>query len=362
MERLMLKYIEETPFESESYLSQELCEGSLELIQRMADKQPVVLTGCGTSYHLAMLGERYFESVGLVSAKAVPSFDLAWYRSEAVKGKIVIAISQSGASKASRDAIAAAKKQGAYVVSITAAPDTMMAKEADSHILLPGGPEKALPKTRVFTTGALLLLRLAYETRKKSDSSYKSPFPQPAALRAAMEKALSDNRAVVDEAAKAWNKYEIFTFIGSGPAWTLSCEIALKMRENNYTYSEGYESEEFGHGRTCSFYPDRPLTAFAMRGPGVARTGDILNNAIDMKLPTMAVVEEGVTGLPETDYVVRIPAMPCEFTAAIVAALPMQLFSHQFTLVRGLNPDMIRLDDPEFDVSHHKWIFPPGTH
>ena len=362
MERLMLKYIEETPHESELYLSQDLCSEALALIQKMADKQPVVLTGCGTSYHLAMLGERYLESVGLVSAKAIPSFDLAWYRSEMTKGKIVIAISQSGASKATRDAIAQTKKQGAYVVSITSSPETKMAKESDSHILMPGGPEKALPKTRVYTTGSLQLLRLAYETRKKSDSTYKSPFPFPQALKSAMEKALNDNRAIIDEAAKAWNKYENFTFVGGGAAWVLSCEIALKMRENNYTFSEGYESEEFGHGRTCSFYPDRPLVAFVMQGPAVERTGDIINNAKDMKVPTMAVIEEGVTGVPKTDYVIPVPSMPCEFTSAIVAALPMQLFSHQFTLLRNINPDMIRLDDPEFEVSHHKWIFPPGTH
>ena len=361
-EKLMLKYIEETPGESELYLNQDLCPEATALIQKIADKRPVILTGCGTSFHLALLGERYFETIGQVTAKAVPSFDLAWYRAESAKDKIVIAISQSGASKATRDAIAEVKKQGAYVVSITASSESKMAKESDSHILLPGGPEKALPKTRVFTTGSLQLLRLAYETRKKSDSSFKTPFPQPAELKTAMEKALTDNRAIIDEAAKEWNKYDMFTFVGGGPAWVLSCEIALKMRENNYTFSEGYETEEFGHGRTCSFFPNRPLVAFVMRGPCIERTADVINNAIDIKVPTMAVVEEGVTGLPKTDYVIRTPAMPCDFTAAIVAALPMQLFSHQFTLVRGINPDMIRLDDADFKLSHNKWIFPPGTH
>lgn len=361
-ETLMLKYIQESPAVSEEYLNSALDKDSLALIEKLANKQPVILTGCGTSYHLALLGERYFQSVARVDAWPIPSFDLAWYRAEQCEGKIVLAISQSGASKATRDAIAVAKQHNALTVSITAGPETPMAKESDLQLVLPGGKETALPKTRVYTTGAVQLLRLAYEARRLTDPDYASPFPAAHELREAMERVLEKNQKTIDIAAQTWNDYEMFTFCGAGAAWVAACEAALKMRENNYTFAEGYETEEFAHGRTCSFMSGRPLVAFALRGPSVHRTADIINNAKDLQVPTMVIVEEGVEGLPETEYKLWVPAMPSEFAAAIVAALTMQLFSHQFTLFRDVNPDTIRLDQPDYELSHNTWIFPPGTH
>ena len=359
---LMLKYIEETPGETESYLNRALDENSIELIKKMAARIPVVLTGCGTSYHMALLGERYLQVVAGIDAKALPSFDLAWHRPELAEEKIVIAISESGASKATRDAVAEAKKKNAFIVGITGSAETPIVKESDLCLILPGGRETALPKTRIFTTGAVQLLRLAFETRKLSDDAFPSPFPRPEELRMAMEQVLSENRKTVDFAANAWNNFEMFTFAGSGAAWVAACEAALKMRENNYTYAEGYEIEEFAHGRTRSFAKDRPLITFVLNGPSVGRACDLINNAIDLGVPTMAVVEEGVSGLPNVCYTIKIPKMPSEFTSSIVATIPMMLFSHQFTLMRDIDPDLIRLDQPDFEISHKKWIFPPGTH
>lgn len=359
---LMRQYIEESPDETETYLSSSLDDGSIKLVEELAAGRSVILTGCGTSYHLALLGARYLQAIANIDARAIPSFDLAWYQPEISAGKVVIAISQSGASKATRDAIAQARKYDTQIVSITASDDTPMAQESDLHLVLPGGRETALPKTRVFTTGAVQLLRLAFEIRKLSDGQFSSPFLPPTDLRLAMEQVLNQNREMIDLVASKWNKFDLFTFVGGGPAWVVACEAALKMRENNYTFAEGYEVEEFAHGRTCSFETNRPFIAFALRGPSIARIGDVIANARYLNVPTMAIVEDGIDSLPEVDYTLKIPRMPSEFTAAILAAMPMQLFSHQFSLVRNIDPDTIRMDQPDFKFAHRKWIFPPGTH
>jgi len=359
---LMRQYIEESPQETEKYLNSPLDDDSVQLVRDLSNGQSLVLTGCGTSYHLALLGARYFQSIAHIDARAIPSFDLAWYQPEVTEGKILIAISQSGASKATRDAMAQAKKYCTKIIGITASEETPMAKESDLHLILPGGWEKALPKTRVFTTGAVQLLRLAYETRKINDGLVASPFPEPSDLRRKMDLTLQQNLTIIDRIAEDWNNYEMFSFVGGGPAWIVACEGALKMRENNYTFADGYEVEEFAHGRTCSFQKDRPLITIALRGPSVNRIWDILANARYLHVPTLAVVEEGIDPLLDADYLIKIPSMPSEFTAAILAAMPLQLFSHQFTLMRNIDPDAIRLDQPEFEFAHHKWIFPPGTH
>jgi len=359
---LMLKYIEETPGEIETYLNSPLDGGSLKLISELSIRRSVVLVGCGTSYHVALLGERYFQVIAGINAHALPSFDFALYRPELVRDKILIAISESGAAKPTREAVDEAKKRNALTAGVTGSAETPIAQVADLHIVVPGGPEKVGPKTRTFATGTVLLLRLAYEVRKLNDASYPNPFPEPAVFRLALEKAYSDSRKTIDKAASDWCDLEMFTFTGSGPAWVAAFEAALKMRENNYTFAEGHETEEYAHGRTRSYAKDRPLIVFALNAPGIERCIDLINNALENKVPVMVVAEEGVSEIPHVDYLIRIPKMPSDNISSIIAAMVMMMFSHQLSLAKKIDPDIIRLDQQEFLTSHRKWIFPPGTH
>jgi glucosamine--fructose-6-phosphate aminotransferase (isomerizing) len=329
-------------------------------VEALRAGKPLIVTGCGTSYHTALVAARYFQALAGVDAQALPSFDLAWYRPEVARGKVLLAISHSGASKATLDAVAQAGPLASAVLAISAAPSTPLAQRADAHIGMAGGWEKALPKTRIFTAGCFQLLHLA--ALGGMSRKVAAPLPEPALLRKAMEVTLETARAVIDQAAAEWKRFDVFTFLGGGPAWITAAEAALKMRENNYTYAEGYEAEELSHGRTASFEKDRPVVGILLRGPSISRVTDMLETARYIGAPTMLIVEEGAGPVPQADFTVTIPAMPSEFAAAILAAIPLQFFSHQFSLHRDLDPDTIRLDQPDRAYVENRWIFPPGTH
>lgn len=150
-------------------------------------------------------------------------------------------------------------------------------------------------------------------------------------------------------------------WIGAIP-WQLSVGFRRRSGCSNLTEADKRSQSPVSHGRTCSFEKDRPFIAFVLCGPSISRAHDAISNARFLKVPTMAVLEDGVEPIPEVDYTITIPSMPSEYAAAILAALPMQLFSHQFSLVRGIDPDTIRMDQPVFKYAHKQWIFPPGTH
>lgn len=362
----MSRYIAETPGVTEAYLAAPLDEASRRFVDALRTGSAVVTTGNGTSLHLAMAAARYIQTYAGLEAWAVPSFDLARYRPEVVRNKILLAVSHSGATKATLDAVAGTRHLGPFVVGLSHAPDTKLGKASDMALSLPGGREQALPKTMTFTTGAVQLLRLAAEAGRARGAVSESPLPGPAETRRAMERALEENRAKVDEAARAWAGYDTFTFVGGGPAWVTAAEAALKMRENNYTVSEGYEVEEMAHGRTAPFQAGRPVVGIVLRGPSRERANDILATAQYCGAPTMAVVEEGAEAEGDSasrcDFLLTVPAMPSEAAAAILAVLPLQWLSHQSSVVRGINPDSIRLDNPVHAFAENAWIFPPGTH
>lgn len=360
---MMSQYIAMSPEVAERYLEAPLDAASRRLVEVLAAGTPVVTTGNGTSFHLALLAARYIQAYAGVEARAVPSFDLAWYSPELTAGKTLIAVSHSGATKATLDAIEAGRRFGPFVVGLSHSLDTKLAKASDLALALPGGREKALPKTMTFTTGAVQFLRLAAEAGRLRGRP-SEPLGPAAAVREALARALETNRTVVDEAAHAWKDYETFTFFGGGPAWVTAVEAALKMRENNYTVSEGYEVEEIAHGRTAPFQARRPVVGIILRGPSRERANDILATARYCGAPTMAVVEEGAEGgeSDHADFRLTVPRMPSEAAAAIAAVVPLQWFSHQYSVVNDINPDSIRLDDPVHAYAENAWVFPPGTH
>lgn len=357
---MMFDYISKSPSIVRTYLRSELDEPSLQLVDALKSDRSIIVTGCGTSYHLAIAAARYFRDVAKVNAHAIPSFDLAWYASDFVKDKILFAISHSGATKTTLDIVKQVKGEATQVFSLSKDQETKLAAASDVALVLPGGFEKAFPKTMTFTSGCIQLYRIALEVAKakfgKADSLCADEIAD------LMETALHNNLEVVQEAVQAWKNYEIFNFVGGGPAWLSAMEVAIKMKENNYTASEGIEVEEITHGRTAAIQEGRPVVLIALNGPSVDRLCDVLESSKYVGAPTMVVQEEGVTLTSTADFTIRLPKCPNEIIAAIVAMLPLQVFSNDFALANGYNPDAIRLDDPKWEYPHGKWIFPPGTH
>lgn len=359
MGTLMLTYMQRIPQVSEEYLSAELDKPSLQLVDILRSGTPVVLTGCGTSYHMALNGARYFATVAGIDAWAVTSFDLERYSFPAASGKLLLAISHSGTTKATLDAVEKVRNSVAKVVAISAREDTKLARSADIAIVLPGGWEEAYPKTMTYTCGSLQLLRIACATA--SCEPARKILPDAPTVGTWLQESFDRNKDVVKEAAAAWKDRDVFTFVGGGPGWVAALEIALKMRENNYTASEGIEVEEIAHGRMAAVNRTRPLVCIAL--PSCAdRAADIVNAARHLGAPTMVVADENLAGEFSADFVLTVPATSSELLTAILAVSPLQYFSHQLSLAKGINPDSIRTDDPVFAFAQSKWIFPSGTH
>lgn len=357
----MMDYIERTPEVAERYIDMPLDEASRRVVEAVAVSRSAVITGCGTSYHLALAMARYLRDLAGVDAQAVPSHDLAWYSPSVARGKVLIAISHSGATKATLEAVTQTRGGASLVVSVSAHHETKLAKAADISLALPGGWEEALPKTLSYVGGCLQALRLAWEVRSDR-SSGPSPVADGGKLRRILRAALDDNRETVKRAAKAWSSLEIFHFTGGGPGWIAALEAALKMRENNYTCSEGYEVEEMAHGRIPSLGPGRALIAIVLTGPSARRAEDIARSAAHVGSPTMVIAEDGVRWPVQCDFELGIPACGSEYLAAIAAIMPLQLFSNLLAVAKGYDPDTIRHDDPKYAYAQSTWIFPPGTH
>ena len=358
----MLEYIERSPLAVEEYLSSALDSESEDFVALLLDRRPLIITGCSTSFSIAQAAARFFDEIAGIDCRAVPSFDLENYTGASIRGKILIAISQSGTTRATLGAIARARSTGIWqVVGVSASGASPMEQVVDFSLPLPGERERAMAKTLTFSLGSVMFLRLASAIADRLTPGLRRSLEPASDLGRRLRRALDDNRPTIEAAAAAWASWKDFVLVGAGPAWPTALEIGSRMRATSYTASDGYELEEFTHGLVSSLGPRHPLILIALDGPGWRRSGDLLASARHVGCPTMLVVEDGV-GLDGAEYVLRIGGGGSEHEAAIVASLPLQLFTHQLAVCKGIDPDTMRRDVASYDEVYNDWLFPPGVH
>jgi|GEM_PF-983153 len=359
----MREYILKTPESIKNCLEASLDSNTEEFIDILCNNkgQRIVITGCGTSYNLAILFERYLGADGDISAVAVPSTDLLNYRQSLLKNSIIVAISHSGATKATVDVIKKAKENNITVVSLTSNEKSAMASLSDIHIKLAGGYEASMPKTLTFTCSAIQILNIVSNINKRTGKK-EIHIPPAGWLYEAMKNAIEKNEDALVSMADGLKNHNRFIFIGAGVNWLLAEEIALKMRETNYSSSLGFEMEEFTHGNTTLLEKGTAVIIISHKGPSEERALDIFESARYLEASTVIVGDKTVDNFRGSDYAIRLDTSGDEFVDSLIYALPLQLFAYHISAAMGKDPDTLRRDDERYDHVAVTWIFPPGTH
>lgn len=139
-------------------------------------------------------------------------------------------------------------------------------------------------------------------------------------------------------------------FIGGGPNAATAHEVALKMKETNYTPCEGVHVEQFLHGPIAGLSDEMAVWVIAPPGPSYARCLDVAKAAQAIGAATVALVQEGDQELSRTaTHVMHLPAV-LEALSPLLYVIPLQWFSYYLALAKGTNPDTFHLDDPR----HHQ--------
>src|SRR5436190_12828968 len=96
---------------------------------------------------------------------ATPSLYTIYEQPPRLDGAVVLGISQSGASPDVASVLAEARRQGRPTIATTNAPDSRLAEEADSVLLLEAGEERAVAATKTYlnSLGAIAMLFASFD-------------------------------------------------------------------------------------------------------------------------------------------------------------------------------------------------------
>src|SRR5258705_7528754 len=122
----------------------------------------ITIVACGTSWHSGLVGRHIIEALSQIPVTVEYASEYRYRRQLALPGTLTVAISQSGETADTLEAMRAARAAGSRVIGLVNVVGSTIARESDGGIYLHAGPEIGVASTKAFTSqiGALALLGL----------------------------------------------------------------------------------------------------------------------------------------------------------------------------------------------------------
>ena len=293
----------------------------------------VLIAARGTSDNAARYAQyRLGTHNQLPVALATPSVFTTYGAAPRLDGALVMGISQSGRSPDIVSVMEEGKRQGRPTLAITNAPDSPLAKAADTVIPLHAEPEKAVAATKSYTSSlaALALLSCALS----GDNGDLEQLQQTPAW---MDHTLQITQSVLGRIER-YRYMSHCVVLGRGLNYATAFEVALKVKELTRVITEPYSSADFLHGPVAMVERGFPCIVIA---PGGKTLQDMrtLQKRLKSLNAELLVISDQEDLLAQADLPFRLPPGIPEWLSPCVAVLPGQLFAMTLSAARGLDVD-----------------------
>ena len=305
----------------------------------------IVLTGCGTALHAAMVGEYILEQLAGIPTEVEYASEFRHRNTPMTRDTIVFAISQSGETADTLGALRESRRKGYRTLGICNNVASTIARESDGGVYMHAGPEIGVAATKSFTSQVTIMMLIALLIGRMRHLSTA----QGSRIIDALEKLpeqIEQTLKLSDEVKAIAQKYASATgmlFFGRQFNFPVALEAALKVKEITYLYAEGHPSAELKHGIIALVRPELPSIFIA---PDDAVFSKNLNNMEQVKArkgPIIAVTSgNGAERLRNiADDVLTVPTS-MDFISPILTVIPLQLLSYHLAVELGLDVDKPR--------------------
>ncbi|AJQ90315.1 Glucosamine--fructose-6-phosphate aminotransferase [isomerizing] 2 [Propionibacterium freudenreichii] len=308
----------------------------------------IIILGCGTAHYAGMVAKYAIEHWVRIPCEVELASEFR-YRDPIVDSQtLCVAISQSGETADTLQAIRHAREQGAKVIAICNTNGSTIPRESDAVIYTYAGPEIGVASTKGFTTQLiacyLLGLYLAQVRGMKFGDEIRTIMDELEAMPAKMQSVL-DHADQIYTLAKGMEDEEDFIFIGRHVGYPIALEGALKLKEIAYLHAEGFAAGELKHGPIAIINPGMPV--FAVVPPqGRDQLHDkVVSNIQEVRARgarTIAVAEQDDNEVDQfAEVVISLPKVST-LLQPVLAVVPLQLFACEIATLLGNDVDQPR--------------------
>jgi len=320
--------------------------GLADVANKLRDAKRIILTGCGTSWHSALVGEYLIESLADIPVEVEYASEFRYRNPVLYQGDFVIALSQSGETADTLEAIREAKRKGCTVLGIVNVVGSSIARATDAGVYLHAGPEIGVASTKAFTSQVTVLILLAlFIGRMKSISPSEGiKFLKEVKKLPSKINEILKNTDNIQEIAKLFSSARNFLYLGRGYNYPIALEGALKLKEISYCHAEGYPAAEMKHGPLALIDEDMPVVVIATKDEIFEK---ICSNIEEIKARGGRVIAIATAGFEgneflesKAEHIIYIPETLTELTP-ILSIIPLQLLAYH--IAYELNRD---IDNP----------------
>jgi len=332
-EHFMLKEIMEQKGSIARAVNQDI-EQIETLARAIGEAQGTFLVGCGTAAKACMAAEYFFSVIAGHHVNFAPASEFKLYHRFLKPQSLLIAVSQSGETADTLEAMKIAKSKGAKVLAIVNAEGSTIAREADFTLHIKAGPERAVASTKALTGQMAVLLLIAYAMIGKLPKGRTRLLETAAAINDMLNPRYTQ---LIETIAERIQESSDLYIIGKGWNYPMALESAIKIQEVSYVHAEGFAGGELKHGPIALIEKGTPCIALV--GNDEVRT-DIVSNATELKARGGFIIGIAPERHDIFDEWIKVPDV--DTAQAIVNIIPVQVLAYFLAVKRGKDPDMPR--------------------
>lgn len=315
---------------------------------QIKDLKHLNIIAAGTSWHAARIAQFFFETVANLPTSVHLASEHRYMKFFKSENSLSLAISQSGETADTLEAMRLAKKNGVQTLCVTNVASSTMVREADGFFLMQAGPERSVASTKAFSAQLASLYwlanRMAVERGISTIADLRKAEEQLHIAAEVLESSIENNKwDIINHDAPTYAKYDRFIFLGRHISYPFAMEAALKLKEISYIFAQCYPAGELKHGPIALIDDRTPVVIFSVLDEVVY--GKLVSNAQEVKARLGHLVVFAFEGQDEliklADRCFVLPRVT-PLLAPLAMTGVMQFWVYQITKYLGRPIDMPR--------------------
>jgi glutamine---fructose-6-phosphate transaminase (isomerizing) len=348
----MLKEIYEQPKVVKDTLAGRLDENGIVKLEdigitnvRLLKSRKVTMFACGTAYHAAVYGMYLIRQLAKLPVELELASEFRYSDPVIEPDTLAIAVSQSGETADTMEAVRIAKQGGATVLGVCNVVGSALSRAAHGTLYTHAGPEIGVAATKTFVAQCVAMALLALHLAKIRGTADPDVIAEVGlALRelpSLVDQALNVNEETIS-VARRHAKATSVLFLGRHVNYPIALEGALKLKEISYIHAEGYAAGEMKHGPIALLDENVPTIVIATRGPVQEK---VLSNMAEAKARESRVIAVANPNdhevLEIADEIFEVPQTH-HLIAPIINVVPLQLLAYHIADRKGCDVDQPR--------------------
>jgi glucosamine--fructose-6-phosphate aminotransferase (isomerizing) len=317
--------------------------------QELRDIDKVFIVACGTAYHSGLIGKQAIEHWTRIPVEVEMASEFRYREPVLDRQTLVVAISQSGETADTLEAVRHASDQRARVLAICNTNGAQIPRESDAVLYTHAGPEIGVAATKTFLAqiAAVELVGLALAQARGTKygdeiiREYEALCRVPEAIEQVLE-TVEPVRALARDIADS----RAVLFLGRHVGYPVALEGALKLKELAYMHAEGFPAGELKHGPIALIEEGLPVVVIMPSPTGrPVLHQKMLSNVAEVKARGARTI---VLGEPDDKaardlaaHYVPVPVVPT-LLSPFVTTVPLQVLAAEIAQARGYDVDKPR--------------------